>query len=513
MGRTFLDQEVQIRSSRAFDDTLPSGITMENTGSNLQQDLNNIRSQIKRILASGSGAWTDDLPTTNGKQRGLSEFNIDLDDIEEKRILFRTQILTDVFVSASSNVATLSGNEKPTEVFASGSTDTTGALAVYLNQTDTYGSHSLVETPGFNAVAPKNLVIIRSSSTGDPVFSGGREVKGLLQIDSGAVDGTAFNDTTQRPQISFVRENTDGDDLEAVPVGDIENHTINYSYVRRIDFDNIPEQAFLDGRFVDQVAAVDVNLNNAIDNQVGLATQDQDIDWDISDGNELAFTADSGGTNMLLFAPTGGGNEVEFNVDTFDVNNANDADFLNGASFDTGGTTINVGVSAGQVDSVSALTMSSGVGFDTKIIGSNELFLDDGNQTGWTQTDGIKLSNTSADWTDFSSTFGEISILEAIVSGSNTRGHKKAYGEITQNNVSADTNIRGGVNLDAFLLNYDGLTFVDDVNVYVNGMLMRNGADATDNHDVYPGDDATQGDLKFEFKLKEKDIITMEIFI
>src|SRR3990167_1267224 len=518
MGRTFLRQIINIGSSDTFDDTLTAGSVMETTGSNLEQDLNNLRSQVKRVIwDDGSGNWYDDIPTINSKKRAINDLNFDLDDIETKPLLFRTQVLTDVFVSASSNVATLSGNEKPSEVFASGSTTTSGAVAVWLNSGSAYGSNSLIEASGFNAIAPRNLIIIRSGSSGDPILSNFKEIKGLLQVMSGTIDGTSFNDTTQRVQISFVRENATSDDLEAVPAVDIENMTINYSYVRRINFDSIPEQAFLDGRFVDQVGSVDVNLNNAIDNQMGLATQTQNIDWDIADTYELAFTADTGGTDLLKLSPTGGGNTIQLNIDTLDINNANTADFLNGITADSGGTAISIGAVAGEISSTAGLTIFSGGSSDARFLGAGELFFDDGNQTSstWAQTNGIKLSETTIDWNNFKTEFGEISILEAIVSGSNAGGHRKAIGVLTTN-VLQDTNVRGGVNLDASLLNYSGSNFLEDVNIFVNGVLMRNGADLSSNNDVYPGTDPSQGDLKFEFDLKgigsHPDVITMEIF-
>ena len=509
MVRQFLRQSIQIGSSDVYDDTKTVGSVMETTGSNIEDDLNNLRSQVKRLLYDdGAGNWFDDIPTINAKKRAVFDLNSDLDDIESKRLLFRVQVLTDVFVSASSNVATLSGNELPSEVFASGTGTGIGALATRVNSTFGYGVHSLITSPGFNAISPKNLIIIRSGTGADPIFSStGKEIKGLFHATNAAVEGTSFtsNGGATGLQISFVVENATNTDLEAASIADIENKYINYSYVRRIDFDSIPEQAFLDGRFVDQIGTVDITLNNAIDNQLGLATQDQNIDWDISDTRELAFTADSGGTDMLKFSPTTGGNTIQLNIDTLDVNNVNTADFLNGIAVDSGGTTINLGVTAGKIDSAGSLMLA----------GATTIFFDDGNQTSstWAQTTGVKLSDATSDWNNFKDAFGEISILGAIVSGSNSQ-HAKATAVINTN-VTANTNVRGGVNLTATLLNYSGSNFVDDVNIYLNGALLVNGADASANNEVYPGTDPIQGDLKFEFDLKggnNADVITMELF-
>jgi len=71
--------------------------------------------------------------------------------------------------------------------------------------------------------------------------------------------------------------------------------------------------------------------------------------------------------------------------------------------------------------------------------------------------------------------------------------------------VAADTDVANTTagNLDVDLPDYSGVgTFVDDCDVYLNGELLRNGADAAANHDVYPGTTPAVGMLKFEFALK-----------
>ena len=83
--------------------------------------------------------------------------------------------------------------------------------------------------------------------------------------------------------------------------------------------------------------------------------------------------------------------------------------------------------------------------------------------------------------------------------------------------IAVDTNVTGagGVNLDAQLSDYDGLDFVTYVKVYLNGILLRNGADVSTTFDVYPGTNPVTGDLKFKKKLvagARPDIVTMEIF-
>jgi hypothetical protein len=57
--------------------------------------------------------------------------------------------------------------------------------------------------------------------------------------------------------------------------------------------------------------------------------------------------------------------------------------------------------------------------------------------------------------------------------------------------------------------------FVTDVDVFVNGVLLRNGANAAANEDVYPGTDPSTGDLRFEFTLKgtgsKPDVVTVVV--
>ena len=57
---------------------------------------------------------------------------------------------------------------------------------------------------------------------------------------------------------------------------------------------------------------------------------------------------------------------------------------------------------------------------------------------------------------------------------------------------------------------------MNDVNVFVNGQLLRNGEDANANYDVYPGVNPAAGDLRFEFALKgtgpQPDVVTLEVF-
>lgn len=510
MGRTFIRQAAQIYSSDVYTDSLTAGSTLESSAATVEDDLNGLRSQIKRL--SGDANWYAAL-----SGRNLATVSTDLADIEAKKLLFRAQVLTDVAVGASANFAVLSvaSSETPTEVIALGASVTSGAVTAALPGAS--GTHSLLEVAGVNAISPKNLCVVRLASTGQPIQSGGKDVFALLQVESAATNGDAFDDTTKQAQLSFVIENSSGDDLIACPAVDIQGKTINYSYVRRINLDAVPESAFLAGVFVDQTASVDVTLDNAIDNQSGPATQTQNIEVRITDTFSWKFEDSTGGSALVSVAPASGNDVVQFNVDTFDVNNTARADFLNGVRFDSGGTAIDLGDTAGTLASAGKLDVTTASTFNLSLLAGGEIAFSDTNKGGSTFAGSLLLSDTSAEWDNYETAFGEVSLLNAIYQAANSASHLKTVAVVTTNTV-ANTNMTGAggsPNLDAQLGDYSGVTFVSDVDVFLNGVLLRNGADASANNDVYPGTTAADGDLKFEFALKggaKPDVLTMIIY-
>ena len=514
MPRTFIRPESQVRNSRIYDDTVVPGATMESGVTNIEEDLNCLRSQVKRMLDDAAGNWYDDLPTVNSKKRDIKDLNTDLDDLEIKPLLFHAQVLTDITVTAAQNweILSVAGAETPSQTAAVGVVVTEGAVVA---QNVGFGAHSLAEVAGVNAINPKNLCEIRDSTTGEAISSNGKQIFALIQCED-AVDGHTFDDVNHRVQLSFVEENAAGDDLIATPVASIAGKTINYSYVRRLHFDNIPEQAFLSGVFLDRTGGIaDVTLNNAIDNQVGPATQVQSIEWRIADTFILDWQDSTGAVNLLRLAPNAAGDELEVNVDTLDFNHSTDADFSNGVKVDTAGTTINVGVSAGQIDAAAALTLASTGANNLTLNAGNEMVFVDTNKTGSTWGGSLLLSDTTTEWDNYETQFGEVSLLNAIVQASKQENRTKGVGVVTPATIAADTNVTGvggGANLDAQLPDYSGATFMTDVDVYLNGTLLRNGADATANNDVYPGTTPADGDLKFEFVLMQNDVLTMTVW-
>jgi hypothetical protein len=519
MARSLLRQDTQIHNSEAYDDTVAAGATLESAAVTLEDDLNALRSQVHRILdATAGGNWYDAIATVNSKTRSILQLNTDLDTLEEKKLLGRSAVLTDITVPNTQNwvILSVAGSEAPSAVAAVALTQTGAVVAQSALSAGAFDVHELVEVAGPNALQPKNLALVRDDTTGDPILSDGRQVYALLQYESTGVDGGSFDDVSggNRVKLSFVRPNATFDDLEAVPVADIQNQGINYSYVIRYTLSSVPEDAFLGGQFVDQSASVDVNLQNAIDNQGATAvTQTNSTNIDLANTNAWNWR-DAASANLFSITGDSGGSAsdvtVSSDVDTYN-NNALVATFDQGITVDNGGTAIDIGVT-------SAGTIGTSGANDLTILGAQELFLDDGNRSGSTwATGGIKLAETTAEWDAFEVAFGgEVSLLNAITAAAASGGSVSKTVAAATSNVAADLDVGGpssAGNLDADLGDYSSVTFLTDVDVYLNGQLLRNGADASANNDVYPGTSPADGELRFEFPIRgtgaNPDVITM----
>ena len=388
---------------------------------------------------------------------------------------------------------------------------TSGMVVAY---NSSFGAHSLNAVAGQTAISPKNICAIKRVSDGQRIYSGGKVVHALLQCEDNT-DGHTFDDTSKRAMLSFVRENSTGDALEACPVADIDGEAVHYSYIERVDYDSIDESAFLNNYHdVVTIPAVDVNLNDCIDNQSGAATQAQDIDVDILDTKAWVFRDSAAADLFKVYGNAASSStEVEIGsaVDIYD-NNAADVDFHNGAAIGSAGTEIAINETAGVIERAANLILRAS--------GSGELYLDDGNQPGsWAQTDGIKLSENETEWSDFETEFGgEVSLLKAITQASNAAARSIGTA-VLQDDVSANNDVDATTtsNLDVDLPDYSGVTsFVTDVDVFLNGKLLNNGADAAANEDVYPGTTPAQGMLKFEFDLDgtspNPDVLSMIVW-
>ena len=638
MPRQLIDQELQIHSSETYTDTVsPSEANFETNPTELMSDMNNVRSMLSHLLDVQVGNWYDQINTPStfesGAQRGVSDLNTDLHELERKRILRRRAVVgADIVVPsgvAATGTLTLTGNAlnaetvtidtkvytfqtvltdvdgnvligatasdsldnliaaitlgagsgtlyaasmtlHPTATAAAGAGDTMDASAnaqgtagntiattetltngswggatlsggagdmvilgsgelpgnttaaigavttrgTVLAYNATFGTAILDEVSGGDTLTPKNLARINNATTGDKIVDGsGNEIHALFHSESNT-DGSTITDTTpNRVQLSFVIHNATNDDLILVDGQYIGGATIDYAPVERYAFDDVPEHAWLGTDFVDAGASAS-NRQGAYDNQgtvpvdvTASATLDLEgagLFWRIRDDNEVAlFTVtENSGTSATTVA-------LGTAVDVYD-NNAAEVNFAEGITVDdgAGGIDIEIGVTAGQINTTST--------DDLEIQAGGELYFDDGNRSGSTwATDGILLSDTTAEWDAFEDEFGgEVSLLAAIVAAAETAKRSKGIANVITADISANTNVTGAggsPNISATLPSYNGLTFVDDVDVYLNGVLQRPGADASANNDVYPGDTASNGDLKFEYTLRYRGGVTPDV--
>lgn len=508
-------QATQIHSSDLYDDTIaPSEANFETNPTVIEEDLNNVRSSLSHLKDVQTGDWFDVLATPstfeNGAQRGVDNVNQDLHDLERKRILDDVfNVGVDLTPGAGVQVLILGAGELPgNTTLAIGLVNTLGTV---VQTAGAFGTASLDEVVGPNALRPLNRIFLIDQATGEqPVGAvSGETVYGLLQSES-AVDGSTATDTTpNRLQISFVIRNGTSDDLILATSGDVDGMTLDYSHVEQFAFEDIPKHAFLGGSFVDAGAAsttrqavydnqgivpVDVTTNSI------LHLEGPSLFWEIGDDLEATLLrvteGSAGGTSVVNVAAA---------VDTFDVD-AIVNDFSAGATLNSGGTRpIAVGVTDGVVASTAG---------DLRVLGAGELFLDDGNQTGstWAQTDGIKLSETTAEWDAFEVAFGEVSLLSAITSASTASNRTKIQAVVTAN-TAADTDVSlSDANLDVTLGDLSNGDFVTTKDFYLNGKLLRNGANAAADQDVYPGTSLAIGQVRFEDSVQgtgNADVITV----
>lgn len=396
----------------------------------------------------------------------------------------------------------LTGGELPTQTtLAIGSVTTLGTVA---QTATTFGTPSATDVvAGSTAISPSNIYEIVDGSTRDPILdANGQKIWALLQSES-ATDGSTMTGTTpNRAQLSYVVLNSTGDGLalldDATYIG---GKTINYTYIERKALEDLNEYDFLRGAAVDiGSGAATINRQVAYSNQgttpVDLTTnatldlESAGIQWVIRDDLEANLF-------RVIEGSAGGTSEVEISaaVDLYD-NNAVDVDFASGATINSAGTRpIDIGVNDGIIESTAGAL---------EVQATTVLSFDDGYKpAGWSLTEGIHLSDSAQEWTDFEAAFGEVSLLNAIEQAYTGTSRTKIKATMTAN-VVANTDINGpsyAANCDTDLAPYNNITFLTDVDVYLNGELLRNNA-SSGAEDVYPGTSAAQGDLKFTFALK-----------
>lgn len=529
MARTFIRQETQIRKSGTYtDNTAPSEANYETNAVTVEDDLNSLRSAVHNLLNVQTGNWFDDLNVPSsletGAKRGVNDLNTALHALEKKRVLRNvTNVGVALAVPASQNYVILTTGKLPSQTTAAvGAVTTLGTVVAF--HSGTFGTHSLDEVAGSNALGPKNLVLIVDSSNGDPVMSGDRQVWGLIQSET-ATDGHTITDTTPyRVQISFVRPNASWSDLEACPVADIESKTIDYATRERVRLADLNEVDFLSGEVADiNPDIVAVSRQNAYDNQgttpvdiTGNALLDLEgagLEWQVRDDAEAILfriiEGSAGGTSKVA---------VEDDTDEFDVD-AVVSDFLNGIKVDTGasGTTIDIGVTAANtITSGGSLEINS-TSADLNLDSGLELNFTDSYRAGstWSLGDGIALSSSSTEWDNFETAFGEVSLLNAIKQAYDKAHRRVVRANVSVASISANTDVSGPSNdnnIDTDLGDISGGSFLNDYDLFLNGELLEPGADAAANNDYYPGTSLANGQLKFEFVLKTGDKLKLVDF-
>lgn len=529
MARTFLSQPEQIFSTETFRDDLTTGTPML-TSANLESDLNNIRTQVRQVLWAGvSGSWYNPISTsvsgtlsTSGEHgvqearvaRGINTINTDLTAVEQHRFMFRRQVQNLVIINSSSNYAELSvsiGNAPISPAAATGFA--TGSVVAGTP----FGVHSMALISGSALTLPKNLVIVKDAYTNDTLSDiDGKEIFGLLQAETAVVNGDIFNDTTGRTQISFVKAFTSSS-LAPASISAVGGKHIVYQHPFRSALESIPDDAYLtDTIFVDVIsgsaALSDITLQRAIDNQVGTVDMEKNVSIDI--GAEFAWSYLSGTQEMWKLLSSDTENQLQINVGTFAVT-ASNASFTSGLTVDASGNPVQIGINTGTVQTLSgtALILSGGASLQF-----SDLYAPTSNFA-----NPLSLSTGSAEWDLFENLFGpEISLIGAFNELSSSLNNVTPSGSLTRERatagttqapfIPADTNVTSPTNLDAALLDYSDVDFTRDINVYLGGVLLLPGTSVSESNDVYPGDTASSGDLKFPYKVRSGSQITMEKF-
>jgi hypothetical protein len=460
------------------------------------------------ITASSGGAATVTLQNNNNGTRG---------NVAITHNITAPAWAASGMTGGSGDLVILGAGELPgTAIAAIGGSTKTGTVVAY---NATFGVATLDEVTGGDTLTPKNLAKIADAATGLPVLDGlGNEIHALLQYENNT-DGSAITASTpNRAQLVFVVHNATNDDLIYADPQYIGGQTIDYSPVERYAFEDIPEHAWLGDDFVDAgggaVTRQDIYNNQGI-TPVELGTNaildlnSAGIYWSIRDllnADLFVVTEGSGGgTSKIEFAA---------GVDLFD-NNAVSNLFAGPLTVDDDGTDIEIGVTAGQINTLGANNLT--------LLGAGELFLDDGNRTASDFSVPLKVTEDDLEWDALEAAFGEVSLASMLLQAYNSQTRDKAHANVITADIPANTLITGaggGANISAQMPSYKGLNFEEDVEVFINGALQRPGANAGVNNDVYPsavaGEQAT-GDFYAEFVLRYRgglnpDVVQMIVY-
>lgn len=88
MAKQKFDQETQVDKSDLFDDARTPGAPLQNDSENLRDDLNALRTQIRRVISGADpGSWTDDPATVFGEDVSLKALHASGLAFDEDKIL------------------------------------------------------------------------------------------------------------------------------------------------------------------------------------------------------------------------------------------------------------------------------------------------------------------------------------------------------------------------------------------------------------------------------------------
>ena len=337
------------------------------------------------------------------------------------------------------------------------------------------------------------------------INSNGQSVFGLLQGENGVVNGDTFNDTTKRVQISFVRD-SGSNTLEAVPAVDIQGKSIKYSYITRKSLSNLPQNATLGGAFADHIAAAEVTLQNAYDNQGATAVEGStSFAYKVGAANTYKLQ-NSGATIDLLSVDGATGSEAV----TFGANTSvsGTLDSTSSASFDTSGQSIAIGSTTGAISSAASLSLTTtGATSDVTLNAGGSIAFSDSNITGSTYIGDLPLASSSAEMSDFFTNYGTVSLVSAINSALNTTSRSTVEYILTSDvantsdfDPSSHTNINGGTDPDW------STNSISTAIVYVNGRRLIYGS----SYDFEVGTIPADGEISFNESYFIGDVIVIE---
>lgn len=372
-----IKQATQIAPSSVYDDTLPAGATLESGSTNLQEDLNGVRSQIKRLI--GGANWYDDYDVPPAGSDELVK--VSLNDT--------TPGYLEGKIAAGSGISLSTANEGLDEDLTISCTvvNTDNLVRVSAgDSTANYLATKLVEGAGISLTTsgtPQTLTVASTVVNTD----------NLVRVS--AVDGVSNY---------LANKLVEGANITLTPSG-VSPETLTIAASTGV-----------------------ANLDEAVDAQgTTPVTSNTNILVDMVNNTGWVFRNSSGTARVSLLAGSTGLGSFTCAVQSFIVDNTATATFTQGITADSDDFPINIGATAGQIAFTGTgdkTIVTTGTTTKLRIAPTGILELDGG--TALTFEDQykaglpIEFSKSGADWTDFNTLFeaGDVvfSLLRAIYS-------------------------------------------------------------------------------------------------